>query len=431
MSRWTNWSRIQQADPVRVETPRSVAEVSDAVRRAAHDGLALRMIGSGHSFTGVAVADGVQLRPLGRAGVRAVARATGVVTVDAGIDLTTLCHELHARGLGLVNMGDIRVQTLAGALQTGTHGTGRASGALASQVLALELVLADGTVTTVSREHDPDLFDAARVGLGAFGVLTAVTLQTRPAFLLEAKEEPRRLEEVLDGFDGWAAAHDHVEFYWFPHTDRCLLKRNDVVDGPAAPLSRFAEWRDDELLANSVFGVVNRLGRRAPGAVPRLNAVAGSLLSDRTYTDTSYRVFTSPRTVRFNEQEYAIPRDALVPAVREVVALLARSRWQISFPIEVRILPADDAWLSTAHGRASAYIAVHTFEGTPYAEYFQGVEAVLREHDGRPHWGKLHTRTAADLAPAYPRWADAMAVRDRVDPHRMFANPYLEQVLGA
>ncbi len=430
MSRWTNWSRIQSADPVRVETPRSVEQVSDAVRRAAHDGLTVRMVGSGHSFTGVAIAEGVQLLPQGLCGIRSVDRETGVVTVDAGIDLTTLCVELHARGLALVNMGDIRVQTLAGALQTGTHGTGRASGALASQVLALELVLADGSVTTVSREHDPDLFDAARVGLGAFGVLTAVTLQTRPAFLLEAKEEPARLDEVLEGVDAWSAEHDHVEFYWFPHTDRCLLKRNDVVDGPPDPLPRFREWLDDELLANTVYGVVNRIGRRSPAAVPRLNAVAGSLLSARTYTDISYRVFTSPRSVRFNEQEYAIPRAALVAAVREVVGLIERSPWRISFPIEVRMLPADDAWLSTAHGRDTAYLAVHTFEGTPYDDYFRGVEAIMREHDGRPHWGKLHTRTAADLAPAYPRWAEAMAVRDRVDPHRRFANPYLDQVLG-
>ncbi len=430
MNTWRNWARTETARPVRVLTPRSVEDVVAAVRDAERDGLAVRMTGAGHSFTGAAVADGVQLRPEGLRAVRAADRETGLVTVEAGIDLTALCEELAARGLALTNMGDVRVQTLAGALQTGTHGTGRDSGALATQVRALELVLADGTVTTVSVEHDPDLFHAALVGLGAFGVVTALTLQTEPAFLLRAHEQPYRLDELLERLDGWSHGHDHVEFFWFPHTRRTLLKRNDRVEQEPNPLSSLREWWDDEFLSNTAFGAVSRLGRAAPRLVPRLNAVAARLLSEREYVDASWRVFTSSRRVRFVEQEYAVPRELLLPALRELVALVERSPWTISFPVEVRLLPADDVWLSTAYGRDTAYIAVHCFERTPYADYFGAVEALLRGYQGRPHWGKLHTRTAADLAPAYPRWDDVVAVRDRVDPARRFANRYVTEVLG-
>ena len=429
-SRWSNWARTESVAPARTLTPRSVEDVSDAVRAGGRDGLTVRMVGSGHSFTGVAVAPGVQLRPEGLTAVRHADPATGIVTAEAGIDLTTLCEELAARGLALTNLGGIRAQTLAGALQTGTHGTGRGSGALAAQVLGLELVLADGTVTQVSAGHDPDLFDAARVGLGAYGIVTAVTLQTEPAFLLRAHEQPRRLDDVLEHVDEWSEQHDHVELSWFPHTRRCVLKRCDRVDTEPAPLPGLRGWIEDELLSNTVFGAVNRLGRSAPRLVPRMNAIASRALSEREYVDTSWRVLTSPRRVRFVEQEYAIPRALLVPAVRELAELVDRSDWTVSFPVEVRMVPADDAWLSTAYGRDTAYVAVRCFERTPYAGYFRAVESLLLEHGGRPHWGMLHTRTAADLAPAYPRWSDAAAVRDRVDPERRFANRYVSEVLG-
>jgi FAD-linked oxidoreductase len=431
MTRWRNWARTESANPVREEMPAGTEQVAHAVTRAGRDGLTVRMVGAGHSFTGAAVAPGVLLRPDLLTRVRSADPGSGLVTVESGIGLTRLCAELSARGLALTNMGDIRVQTLAGALQTGTHGTGRDSGTFASQVVGLELVLADGSVATVSRDRDPDLFDAARVGLGAYGILTAVTMQTEPAFLLRAHEEPRRLDDVLEHLDEWARTHDHVEFYWFPYTDRCLLKRNDRVAGPAAPLSPLRGWVDDELLSNSVFGAVNRLGRAAPRLVGPINALSSRALSAREYVDASWRVFTSPRRVRFVEQEYAIPRAELTGAMRRLTALVDRARsWAVSFPVEVRMLPGDDAWLSTAYQRDTAYIAVHCFERTPYAAYFAAVEELLLEHGGRPHWGKLHTRTSQDLATAYPRWADAARVRDRVDPERRFANPYVTRVLG-
>lgn len=432
---WRNWAGNQVARPRRVVVPRTSEDVAAAVREAAAAGLTVRMRGTGHSFTGAALTDGVLLDPSGLTGVRSVDPGAGLVTVEAGTPLAALNELLAGRGLALTNMGDIAVQTVAGAIQTGTHGTGRDSGAIAAQVHALELVPADGSVRTVAADSteaaDRDLFHAARVGIGALGVVTAVTFRVEPAFLLCAREEPMPLDDVLDGFDDLVKDNEHAEFYWFPHTGSTSVKRNNRVAGPAAPLGRFRAWFDDEFVANDVFEVTNRINARLPATVPLVNAIATRALGSRTYTDASYRVFASPRRVRFVEQEYAIPRDALVTAMREIRALIDRRGWRISFPVEVRVTPPDDSWLATSYGRDTAYIACHMYHRTPNPDYFAGVEEILTAVGGRPHWGKLHTRDAAYLADVYPRFGDFTALRDRIDPERRFGNAYLTRVLGA
>jgi L-gulono-1,4-lactone dehydrogenase len=429
--RWQNWAGNQAAAPLRVITPRSAEEVAEAVTLAAQDGLTVRMTGSGHSFTPVAVTTGVLLTPGGLRGVRAVDEAAGEVTVEAGCLLRDLNEHLHACGLALANMGDIQEQTVAGAIQTGTHGTGRHLGGIAAQVTALDMVLADGSMVSCSAEQEAELFHAARIGLGALGVLTAVTFRVVPAFLLTAREEPMSWAEVIARLDELSSGNEHFEFYWFPHTDGCLTKRNNRSGGPARPLPRWRHQLDDEFLSNTLFGATCRLGQRYPAVIPAINGIAGKALSARTYTDAAYRVFTSPRRVRFKEQEYAIPREHLAAALTAIRGLFARHDWRISFPIEVRVAPGDDAWLSTAYGRSTAYIAVHVFHTTPHEEYFREVEAVMTELGGRPHWGKLHTRDAAYLRTAYPRFADFVTLRDQSDPARRFGNPYLKQVLGS
>jgi FAD-linked oxidoreductase len=388
------------------------------------------MTGTGHSFTGAAVAEGVLLRPTALTAIRSVDTATGLVTVEAGLPLHELNRVLEEHGLALANMGDIQEQTVAGALQTATHGTGRDAAGLVSQVAALELVLADGTTVTCSREERPDLFDAARAGLGTLGIVTAITWRTVPAFLLRAQEEPMKWDEVLARVDEFDAANEHFEFYWFPHTEGCLTKRNNRVEGPAQPLSKVKYWLDDQFLSNTVFGAINQVTHLAPATAPFVNGISAKALGARTYSDTSYKVFTSPRTVRFKEQEYAIPREELVPALRELRSLFAKRDWRISFPIEIRLLPAEDAWLSMAHGRQSAFIAVHVYHRDPHQDYFGGVEELLTALGGRPHWGKLHTRDAAYLEKVYPRFGDFRALRDELDPDRRFANPYTRQVFG-
>jgi FAD-linked oxidoreductase len=332
----------------------------------------------------------------------------------------------------MTNLGDVDRQTISGALSTGTHGTGAAFGGLATQLRAMELVLADGRLLHCSTEENADVFSAARIGLGALGVLSTVTLQAVPAFGLRFAEGPARLPELLDGFDDFMTSTDHVEFYWFPHTDRCLTKRNTRVplaDG-LAPLPRWRAFWDDEVLANAAFGAVVATGRRVPSLVAPLARLSSGALGARTATDVAHRVFVSRRRVRFREMEYAMPRAAAPEVLRELYRTVEGSDWRIPFPVEVRTAAADDIPLSTASGRKSAYVAVHVPARTDPGEYFAAFEAIAGAVGGRPHWGKLHSMDAAALRERYPRFGEFVAVRDRLDPAGVFANNYLDRVLG-
>ncbi|MFC4034991.1 D-arabinono-1,4-lactone oxidase [Streptomyces polygonati] len=428
---WRNWAGNVTARPVRTETPASVPELAEVVRRAAAEGLTAKAVGSGHSFTPAAATDGVLIRPEGLAAIRSVDPVAGTVTAEAGVRLSRLNAVLAERGLSLTNMGDIMEQTVAGATGTGTHGTGRDSGSIAAQITALELVTADGSVLTCSAAENPEVFTAGRIGLGALGVVSAVTFAVEPVFLLTAREEPMPLDRVLADFDRLTTENEHFEFYWFPHTANCTTKRNNRAPGPAAPVPAVRGWIDDELLSNGVFRAACEVGRAVPAAIPGIARVSSRALGARTYTDIPYKVFTSPRRVRFMEMEYAVPREAAVDAVRELRAMVERSDFRISFPVEVRVVPADDIPLSTACGRDTAYIAVHMFRGSRYQEYFAAVEKMMIGLGGRPHWGKMHTRDADYLGSVYPRFEEFTRLRERLDPGRLFGNDYLRRVLGS
>ncbi|MEU8552202.1 D-arabinono-1,4-lactone oxidase [Streptomyces roseoverticillatus] len=428
---WRNWAGNVTARPARTVAPATTGEVAAAVARAAADGLKVKAAGTGHSFTAAAATDGLLLRPERLAGLRAIDRAAGTVTVGAGTTLRQLNETLSAHGLSLANMGDIMEQTVSGAVSTGTHGTGRASASLSAQVRGLELVTADGSVLACSADENPEVFAAARLGLGALGVITALTFAVEPEFLLRAREEPMPLDRVTAEFGQLVAENEHFEFYWFPHTTSCVTKRNNRSAGPAAPPGRIGAFVEDELLSNGLFGALCAVGSAVPAAVPGIARIAGRALSARTYTDVPYKVFTSPRRVRFLEMEYALPGEAAIPALRELRAAIERSRLRVAFPVEVRTAPADDIPLSTAHGRDTAYIAVHMYRGVPYQAYFRAAEQIMTSHGGRPHWGKLHSRDAGHLAAAYPRFEEFTALRDRLDPQRVFGNDYLRRVLGA
>ncbi|MGN9782937.1 D-arabinono-1,4-lactone oxidase [Nonomuraea sp. ZG12] len=426
---FTNWAGNQTGVPAEVRTPASTEEVVDAVRAAAASGRRLRMAGTGHSFTGVALTDGILLLPGGLTGVRSW--HDDRVTVLAGTPLKALNELLDERGLALANMGDITEQTVAGAIQTGTHGTGRDTGGLADQVTELELVLADGRVVTAGPgSGQQDLFDAARVGLGALGVLTAVTFRVEPAFLLHNRRRRVTLSAILGALDATTSGNEHLDFFWLPHTDACLVKTNNRHPGPARPPSAFKHWLDNVFLENTLFGATCATGARFPALIPRINAVSAAALGDSESVDTSYKIFTARRDVRFLEMEYAIPRERLGQALRETRDLIDRMDWKITFPVEVRVTPASDAWLSTAYGRPTAYLACHIYRPTPHPAYFEGVEEIMTRLGGRPHWGKLHTKDAAYLRGVYPRFADFVALRDRLDPGRLFGSAYLETVLG-
>jgi FAD-linked oxidoreductase len=432
MSTWRNWSGTESATGVETLRPRSADELAAAVKSAAEQGRKLKAVGSGHSFTGCSVPQEVMIRMDGLASIIHADKESGRVMVGAGTGLGKLNAGLAAFDLAMANLGDIDKQTISGAISTGTHGTGARLGGLATQVVALDLVTADGSVLHCSAEENPDVFAAARVSVGALGVISSLTLQCVPAFLLRAQEMPLPLGDVLDGFDHFADSNDHFEFYWFPHTDIALTKRNNRVAAGvgASPVGRLRGWVDDELLSNKVFELTNRIAVRQPGLVPRINRVASRALSAREYVDSSYKVFCSERNVVFRESEYAVPRANVVEVIRRLRDWIDVSGSRIPFPIEVRVAAADDIWLSTAYGRDTAYVAIHQYHRLPHDPYFRAFESIVSDYGARPHWGKLHTLTASDLRERYPRFDDFLAVRDRLDPQRAFANTYTRQVFG-
>lgn len=428
---WRNWAGDVGCHPAAWERPGDVAEVGAALERAAAAGQRVRVAGSGHSFSDLVCTDGrlLTLERMGR--MLDVDRASGRVRVEAGITLGALSAALARHGLALENLGDVDAQTIAGAIATGTHGTGARLRNISAQVEAIELVLADGSLRTfAARDEDTAGFLAARVALGALGVLTAVTLRCVPAFTLRGVDRPAPLAGALERLEEAGEANDHFELYAFPHSERALTRTNNRVDGPPRPRRRARAWAEDVLLTNHAFHAFCLAGRAWPRLIPRLNRAVTRLAGTTVRVDRSDRVFASPRLVRFTEMEYALPREHTVAAVRRVLELIPRRGFHVPFPLEVRLVAPDDAYLSPAHARPTGYVAVHMFRGMPWEPYFRAVEEIMDAYGGRPHWGKRHFQTAATLRERYPRWQDFQRVRAQLDPQGRFANGHVERVLG-
>ena len=425
---WRNWAGDEACHPATIEHPASATEVVLGLERAVAGGRGVRVAGRGHSFTPAALTGGSLLLLDRMTGLVDADGASGLARVRAGTSIRALNAALPAYGLALENLGDVDVQTLAGAVATATHGTGAALRNLSAQVVALELVTAAGQVIELDAVTDADAWLAARVAIGALGVMTELTLRCVPAFTLRGVDGSAPLEDVLATLDERAAAHRHFELFVFPHSAVALTRTNDVVDEPPRPRTRRRAWTEDVLLTNHAFHAACVAGRSFPRAIPALNRLVSRAAGSRVRVDRSDRIFATPRLVRFTEMEYALPRPTAAAAVRAVKAAAERS--PVNFPIEVRFVAGDDAPLSPAYGRDTVYVAVHAFKGMPWEPYFREVEAIADSYEGRPHWGKRHFQTAETLAPRYPEWDRFQAVRARLDPGGVFTNAYTDRVLG-
>ncbi len=426
---WRNWTGDQRCSPAEILRPQDRDELAAVLRAAVEAGRKIGVVGSGHSFTEAAMTDGTMVDVAALSGTIEADRPSGLVRVGAGTVLAELNEELNRLGLAMENLGDIDRQTVAGAISTGTHGTGARLRNISAQVEAVELFTAGGEVRELD-SSTPDLLRAARVGLGALGAITAVTLRCVPAFVLERIDSPLPREEVLESFEQRAAGHDHFELFTFPYADSALVLERNRVEGPPRPRGRVAAYLNDTVLENWALEALSASGRLAPRAIPRLSRLAAALASGGRTVDRSDRVFASERRVRFTEMEYGVPREHGPEAARRVIEWVRANRYPVFFPIEMRVAAGDDALLSPSHERDTAYIAVHQYRGMEWRPYFEAVEAIMREYGGRPHWGKRHFQTAATLAPLYPEWATFQAARDELDPGRVFTNEYAERVLG-
>jgi L-gulonolactone oxidase len=431
--RWTNWGGTYSCSPTQVESPTSEEGIVAIVRASAERGERVKVIGSGHSFTDIGCTDGCLIKLDNFNKVLEVDRDAATITAQAGITILQLSDALSHFGLAMENMGDVGYQTISGAISTATHGTGERFGNISSQVVGLSLVLANGEVMRCSLDQDREAFKAAQVGLGALGVISSVTLRCVPAYNIHSVQEPRKLDELLDQFDELCADNDHFELFWFPHTEWAQAITNTRTQELSADGSRrsgFGAYVNDILLENHAFGMIQRAAQVRREWIPGLAAITAKTMSRKEMTDRSDRIFANTRLVRFAEMEYAVPRSQLIEAVRDVRSMIERKRLLVSFPVEVRAVAQDDIPLSPANGRSTGYIAVHVYHKFEYEPYFREVEAIMNAHGGRPHWGKLHFQTAASLRQRYPQWDAFIAARDRLDPHRVFGNAYLERVLG-
>ena len=429
MPTWKNWAGNQIAHPLSIEKPRSDEELLATVVSARERGETVKVVGSGHSFTSIALTQGRLVSLENMSGIVGVDTDAQRVTVKAGTTLADLNVLLDQHGLALANLGDITYQTVAGAVSTGTHGTGRHLTGLAGQITGMRIINGLGQITDTDETQNTEILRLGRVGLGALGAITQVTLQAVPAFRLRAVETPMRVDQLLEEIDTHVDTNDHFEFFWVPHTGWALTKRNNRTEDDVSPQPVVRHWIDKVLIENYAFGAVCAVGRMRPKLIPRLSKALPSS-GGREYVDTSYKVFASTRLVKFYEMEYSIPRSHVVDALNEVRSMVDSNGHLLNFPVEVRFTKADDMALSTSYGRDSAYIAVHIYKGMDYQPYFRDVEAIMRTHEGRPHWGKLHFRTAPDLAPAYPLFDEFLQLRKRLDPNRVFANEYTDRVLG-
>ncbi len=426
---WSNWAGDQTCEPAEVVHPRNRDELAEAVGRAAAAGRRVSVVGAGHSFTGAALTEGTLVGIEALRGVIDADPPSGLVRIGGGTVLADLNEALSRLGLAMENLGDIDCQTIAGAISTGTHGTGAKLRNISSQVEAVELVLADGGVRELTAA-EPELLRAARVGVGALGAISAVTLRCVPAFTLRRVDTPRRTDEVLDAFQESADANDHFELFTFPYADSALVLERNRTEEPPRPRGRTAAFLNDIVLENWALEALSATGKRFPNSIPRLARLAARLASGSSATDRSDRIFANERRVRFTEMEYGVPRAHGPEAARRVIEWVRANRYPVFFPIEMRVTAGDDALLSPSHERDSAYIAVHQYRGMEWRPYFEAVEEIMNGYGGRPHWGKRHFQTAETLAPRYPAWEEFQRARDQLDPGRIFTNEYAERVLG-
>lgn len=432
MAEWSNWSGTVTAD-VDIVAVRDVAHVQQVVADATAAGRRIKPIGAGHSFTAIGEPVDVQLRMDALTGLISADSATGRAWAAAGTRLADAVRQLHGVGLGLPNQGDYDRQTMSGATSTGTHGTGIGLTGFAGMVRGVELVLADGSLLRVTDTENEELLPAVALSLGALGVITAIEYQCEPAYLLTAHEEPTTLSGVLESLDECIDGHDHFEFFWFPDTDRVLAKTNERHRDTSrlAPMPAWKDKLENDLLSNKLFGAINRLTTRVPRTTAAINQVSARALSAKTYTDWSHIVYPTDRDVVFRESEFSVPRADVGEVLQRLDAWHRAHPSTTSFPVEVRFTGRDDVWLSTSYDRESAYIAIHQFHARDHRDYFAAFWQILAEHEARPHWGKMHELDADALRRVYPRFDEFLEVRDRLDPGRTFANPYLDRVLGA
>ena len=420
-----NWGGTVKFTPKHIFYPTTHEEVVDMVKKAAQNHQGIRIIGSGHSWTNLVDTEDVLLSLDKLQGIESLDKANCTAVVKAGTKLKLLGELLHEKGLAMENMGDINVQSLAGALSTGTHGTGVGFGTLATQMLEITLVNGKGETLVCSEHKNREIFKAAQISLGALGVITRIKLRLVPTFKLKYVSAKADLNDTLLNLDKYKEENRNFEFYWFPFTKTVQLKFVNKT-AEAVKNGGWIKKFNDVFMENRVFGVLSRLSRTFPGFAPRVSKISAWGISKGTYVDHSHLIFATPRLVRFYEMEYNVPQEAFINVLKEIEECINRNKFKVHFPVECRWVKADDISISPASGRDSAYIAIHMYKGMEYKPYFEAIEKIFKKYNGRPHYGKMNTFSQVDFARLYPNWQQFNALRQQMDPEGLFLNKYLK-----
>lgn len=428
---WRNWSGSVSCDPVARSAPESETALAEIIARSPGP---VRVSGAGHSFTAIVATDGTLLSLDKLSGLLSVDQARKTAWVQAGTRIRDLGPLLQAEGLALQNQGDIDRQSLAGAVGTGTHGTGAGLQSISAAVTGFRLIDGKGNIHLCDAQNNPDWLLAGSVSVGSLGVMSAIEIQCAPSYALEERGGRLSVDEVFDRLPEFRDNNRHFEFFWYPLADEVLIKTLNVAEAEPKPRRRRADGEDSP---GDVY--FRRLCDRAR-FIPwlkrsyqrHLTELGGAPFDPGSVGKTrwSHDAFPSERNVRFNEMEYAVPADAGPDCMRDVARFLRRSGINFLFPVEYRYVAADENWLSPFYGRASVTISVHQYHKQSHTKLFAGAEEIFRAYDGRPHWGKVHTLGADELSALYPKWEAFQAVRRAADPDRRFQTPYLENLLG-
>jgi FAD-linked oxidoreductase len=429
MSLWRNWSGSVTSHPAEYHEPSTLDEIVALVRRCSAEGRTIRVVGSGHSFSPLVATDSVLILLNRYTGLERVDREACTATAKAGTKLKALGELLFAQGFAQENLGDINEQSIAGAISTGTHGTGIAFGSISTQIIGLTLVTGNGEVVTCSETENRLLFKAAQVSLGALGIIVSVTLRIIPAYTLRIDIKKKSLTDCLTHLDEYNHDNRHFEFHFLPYTDTVQAKFTNQSNEKSANKS-VTRWFNEYVLENGALWLLSAFNRQFPQMSERVCKTMAALVTDASGASHAHQVFATARLVKFQEMEYNLPVQHFKSTLRELDEMIRRERIQVHIPIECRFVRGDDIPLSPAYGRDSAYIAVHMFKGMAYRHYFELAEAIFKRYEGRPHWGKMHTRTAGELRALFPEWDAFQLQRGLHDPERIFSSPYLRLILG-
>lgn len=424
---WKNWSESVTCNPSAIHYPTTQDEIIQIVKTCHSNNLHIRVVGSGHSFTPVVKTDQILISLDNYQGIENIDPENHQATVLAGTKIKSLSEALFEHNLAQENLGDIDVQSIAGAISTGTHGSGVNLGTIATQVIAITLMTADGNVVECSPTQHPDIFKAAQISLGSLGIISKLTLQLVPAYKLDYRWQKESLQNCLDNLDQYKSDNRNFEFFWIPHTDTVLAKFMNITDKEPKSRNLFRKFNEN-ILENAVLWLLSAANRLRPAMSKTISRIMAALVSSGSDVQYSHRIFATVRRVKFQEMEYNLPAENFIPALKEIQATISDNNIQVHFPIECRFVRADDIYLSPAYGRDSAYIAVHMFKGMEYQDFFTKMEEIFKKYEGRPHWGKMHHRTATELKALYPKWADFQAVRQKLDPDGLFLNDHLKQI---